>query len=341
MPSSLPTSVEFSPLSDPIRLGVIGFGNHVVKNMLRLFDGVSGPDLRRVLVRDPVRYRERHAALADRFTGDLDAVLGDPGIEAIYIATPISSHFDYARKALLAGKHVWCEKPLTHALASTAELVGLAAEKGLMLGEVSAYRHHRQFAWIRELLATKARAGERLIDMRARFSIPELPAADIRYSKELCGGALLDVGYYPLSLAVALFGTPQRLTAVGHVDPKLQVDLSGSALLAYDGFASHCTWAIGSAYANELELSFTRSTFVVARAFSKPPTLALEIQFISADGSKGEPIRIPADDQFANLFAHFAGLIRSGDPQVFRREREHALATAGVLESVQLAVLAP
>lgn len=323
-------------MSDPIRLGVIGFGNHVVKNMLRLFDGVTGPELRRVHVRDPVRYRERHAALADKFTGELAALLDDPGIEAIYIATPISSHFDYAKRALLAGKHVWCEKPLTHSLASTSELARLAAEKGLMLGEVSAYRHHRQFAWLRELLAGKARDGERLIDMRTRFSIPELPATDIRYSKELCGGALLDVGYYPLSLAVALFGAPERLMAVGHVDPQLEVDLSGSALLAYPGFGCHCTWGIGSAYVNELELSFTRGTYVIPRPFSKPPGLALEIQCMAANGSQGEPIRIAADDQFANLLGHFAAQIRSGDPEGFRQAREDAVATAGVIESVHV-----
>jgi dTDP-3,4-didehydro-2,6-dideoxy-alpha-D-glucose 3-reductase len=328
-------------LSEPIRLGVIGFGNHVVKNMLRVFDGAIGPELRRVFVRDPARYQQRHAALADKFTGDLAALLDDPVIEAIYIATPVACHFDYAKKALAAGKHVWCEKPLTHSLANTAELAGLAARKGLMLGEISAYRHHRQFAWIRELLAEKAREGERLIDMRARFSIPELPATDIRYSKELCGGALLDVGYYPLSLAVALFGAPERLIAVGHVDPELDVDLSGSALLTYSGFGCHCTWGIGSAYGNELELSFTRSSYIIPRSFSKPPGLALEVQKILPNGSKGEPIQISADDQFANLFAHFARLVRSGDLDGFRREREDAVATAAVIESVQVAVLAP
>src|SRR5690606_1917341 len=115
--------------------------------------------------------------------------------------------------------------------------------------------------------------GERLLGIRARFSIPELPRSDIRYDKQLGGGALLDVGYYPLSLVGSLLGYPEKLAVAGHRSVELGVDLSGHALLTYDDVGCHCFWAIGASYANEIELSFTDSSYYVPRAFSKPPDL--------------------------------------------------------------------
>lgn len=325
-------------MSEPLGIALVGFGNHVRKTLLRLFDGADGPGLKAVVVRDPAAYRAAWPAQAALFTADFDAVLADPGIAVVYVATPIAAHALYAARALAAGKHVWCEKPVSPDLATTRDLADLAAARGLMLGEIAMYRHHAQFAAVQALLADKAAAGVRLVAARARFTIPERPPGDIRYDKAAGGGALLDVGYYPLSLAGALFGLPRGVAASGYTCPQRGVDLSGSAALDYGDFAFHALWAIGAAYASELELSFEDATVLVPRAFAKPPDLAVPLSVVQTDGTPGEPVPVPADDQFANLFRHYAALIAAEDRAAFARLGEQAVQAAALLDQVRTAL---
>lgn len=322
----------------PLGIALVGFGGHVRKNLLRLFASPGAPRLKAVLVRDAAAYRTAWPDHAELFMADFDALLADPEIDVIYVATPIAAHALYAARALAAGKHVWCEKPVSTDLATTRDLADLAAARGVMLGEVAMYRHHAQFAATEALLAGKAAAGVRLVAARARFTIPELPARDIRYDKAAGGGALLDVGYYPLSLAAALFGPPRGVAASGYVCPQRGVDLSGSAALDYGDFSFQALWAIGAAYANELELSFTDATVLAPRAFAKPPDLAVPLSVTLANGAPGEPIRVAADDQFANLFARYTALIRADDRAGFVRLGEQAVAAAMLIEQVRAAL---
>jgi NDP-hexose-3-ketoreductase len=324
-------------LSDFVQFGLIGFGRHVVKNILRCFGQDAGRSISRIYVRHAEKYRAAFPAFAERFTENLDDLLRDPAISVVYVATPIASHFEYAMAALRSGKSVWCEKPLTDRLERTEELVSVASQRGLMLAEVAMYKHHAQFAAIRELLGKKAAAAEALVEARGRFSIPQLDPADFRYSREAGGGALLDVGYYPLSMSGALFGGPEWVAAVGHpADVSTSdVDLSGSALLAYGTFGFHASWAIGSSYTNLVELTFERSRYVIAPAFSKPPTLATEIQAFSAAGQAEDPIRIEPDDQFMNLFNQLTALLRSRKPETLSALAQEIIQSAAIIETVR------
>lgn len=324
-------------MSDRLGIGLIGFGNHVRKNLLRLF-GEGGPvRLARILVRDAAAYAQDYPEQAALFGEDSTAFHADPAISAVYIATPIACHFKQARAALIAGKHVICEKPLTWHLHEAEELAALAREKGLLLCEVAMYRHHAQFRALRQILAERAAEGERLVSLAARFTIPELPPTDIRYQAELGGGALLDVGFYPLSMAAALLGEPDAVSAAGYICPDRGVDLSGQALLRFGGAGAQCFWAIGASYANTLELHFEKHSYRSARAYSKPPELATTIEVTAANGQMLDPVSVEADDQFANLLGHAAALIRAGDSAGFAAEAEAALANARVIDRVRRA----
>ncbi len=326
------------PLSEKnlLRVAIVGFGNHVVKDILSCFTRDSEMEIARIYdVRTPAKFEIAFPAFAAMFTDALDDILSDATIDVVYIATPIAFHFDYACAALRAGKHVWCEKPLTESLKRTRILVALAQERTLFLGEVSMYQHHRQFSWLKQEIADRQAAGERFIGARARFSIPELAPTNFRYSKDLGGGALLDVGYYPLSMAAGLFGLPQDLLANGFVSVLLGVDLSGVALLSYAGFGFQCMWAIGSSYFNEAEFSFSKSTLTIPRAFSKPADLATKVQVTGNFGQPEDPIEIPADDQFANMFSAFATATRMRDPAGFASYAEKCVMNATLLDSVQ------
>ena len=124
-------------------------------------------------------------------------LLNDPGVEAVYIPLPPALHYEWAKKALLAGKNVLLEKPFCTSVQDTEELLNLAAERRLAVHENYMFVYHSQLAWIREHMAE---LGElRLI--RIDFGFPFRGANDFRYNKELGGGALLDCGGYTLKLA--------------------------------------------------------------------------------------------------------------------------------------------
>lgn len=339
MQSSRPTYEGFSRLFDPqsrdqIRIGIIGFGAHIKKNILPCFTTNRGRQIAGIYVRDARKYRSLYPELANLFTDNRAQFLADESINVVYIASPISTHFAHAQAALLAGRHVWCEKPLTDSLENSMSLVALAQKTGQFLAEVSMYRYHRQFKMIRTEIIKRQATGERILGVSSRFSIPALNPDNIRYSKELGGGALLDIGYYPLSATTALFGAPLTVAANGYFCPAHEVDLSGQALLEYAGFSCCNFWAIGSSYSNQIEVNFSDSTLRVERAFSKSADLETRITDYNASGKVQQIIPVPADDHFEAMFRSFETKMVLIDPAGWTTISQDCLATAKVLDQV-------
>lgn len=160
----------------------------------------------RVLGRDP----ERRARLARRYSADavdsLEALLNPGGAgapRALYVATPHAQHPEYVRAALERDVAVLCEKPLSTGLHESERLVALSLERGVPLMEGWMYRTHPQFAAICELVAGGTLGRPERIE--AEFSFRCAFDAEHRlFSPELGGGAILDVGGYPISVALGL-----------------------------------------------------------------------------------------------------------------------------------------
>lgn len=336
MPLSRHISEECLQLSSrPTKLAIVGFGDHARRNVLPILKSMPQLDVRSIVVRNAAAYAKNFPEQGSLFSSQLDEVLGSPDIEVVYIATPIETHFAIADQALGAGKHVWVEKPMTSQLQNTQKLLAKARQEGRFVAEISMYQYHRQFKELARVIAKKAEQGERVIAAQARFSIPELDPGNIRYRKDLGGGALLDVGFYPLSAMIALFGSPLGVASSAYFCPEKKVDLSGNALLEYDGFAAHCIWAIGSAYHNEIVISFERSTISVPRAFSKPADLNTEIGVLGNFGQWEEPIKVPPDDHFVNNFTALVRDMRSGHARSFEAFSAKAEGHARILDRVQ------
>ncbi|MED5421672.1 MAG: Gfo/Idh/MocA family oxidoreductase, partial [Pseudomonadota bacterium] len=168
-----------------------------------------------------------------KFYGSYDALLADPEIDAIYNPLPNHLHVSWSIKALEAGKHVLCEKP-----------IGITAEDGhrlltatrhfpqLKVIEAFMYRHHPQWQRAYELVRTEAIGPLRAI--QSVFSYFNNDAADIRNQAALGGGALLDIGCYPVSLSRWLFAAePQRVFGVIDRDPRFETDRHASAILEF------------------------------------------------------------------------------------------------------------
>jgi predicted dehydrogenase len=218
-------------MSEPLRWGVIGAGGiaAVFAADLELTD--SG----RVIA---VGSRElaRAEAFAERFGvpnrhGSYEALVADPEVDVVYVATPHPMHHADAELALRAGKPVLLEKPFTVTAAEAEALVGLARERGLFLMEAMWTRFLPHVARIRELLADGA-LGE-IVTVTADHGqwFPEDREHRL-FAPELGGGALLDLGVYPVAFASMVLGAPSEILSM--ITPAFTgVDGQTSMLLGY------------------------------------------------------------------------------------------------------------
>lgn len=167
--------------------------------------------------------------------GSYDAVLADPEVQIVYIATPHSLHAENALAAIQAGKHVLCEKPFTLNAAQAQAVVDAARAQGVFVMEGM---WTRCFPVVREIVR-RMRAGElgEIRSVLADFGFrPEFNPASRLFAPELGGGALLDVGVYPVALAFMALGKPQQVVARATLGAT-GVDELCSMLLLYENGA--------------------------------------------------------------------------------------------------------
>ena len=170
----------------------------------------SKVELVAVASRDQMR-ADRYAKTWEiqRAYGSYDALLADPEVEAVYISLPNSLHCEWAIKALEAGKHVLCEKPLSRRASEVEAAFDAADRTGRLLSEAFMYRHNPQTKRAKQLVDEGAIGELRLI--RAVFSYPLYDEDNIRLRTDLDGGALMDVGCYSVSGSRLFGGEPERV----------------------------------------------------------------------------------------------------------------------------------
>lgn len=185
-------------------------------------------------------------ALADKFSiqsvyTDLTEMLQNPQIDTIYIASPNSLHYPYAKQALQAGKHVICEKPFTSTVAECDELIQLAKAQKKMLFEaivtihmpnyLSLKEHVKELGTIRMVQCNFSQYSSRY----DKFLAGETPNV---FNPDFSGGALADINIYNLHFVMNLFGKPKDVDYY----PNIQrgIDTSGVMILHYDGFQAVC-----------------------------------------------------------------------------------------------------
>lgn len=180
-----------------------------------------------------------------RALGSYQALIEDPDIEVIYNPLPNSLHAEWTIKALRAGKHVLCEKPLALSVSQVDEMSAAAQESGCVLAEAFMYRHHPQTLKAQELVNSGALGALRLI--RGAFTFTLTREGNYRFLKEMGGGSLWDVGCYPVNYARTLVGTEPlevfgwQVTGTGGCDETFvgQMRFPGDILAQFDsGFRS-------------------------------------------------------------------------------------------------------
>jgi predicted dehydrogenase len=215
----------------PVRWGIMGTANIARGQFL---PGVwrAGGTAEVVASRDgraAARYAEEHG-IARAVTG-YQALIEDPDVDALYIALPNSLHAEWTIAALEAGRPVLCEKPLTGSLVDTQRVLEVARRTGTLLWEAFVFPFHDQMARVRAALASGV-IGE-LREIHSDFHFRVTRPDNIRLSQDLAGGALNDVGCYPIRLGFELFGRVHQNAWGSCVPGGHGVDLESIAVLGY------------------------------------------------------------------------------------------------------------
>ena len=153
----------------------------------------------------------------ERAYGSYDALLEDPDVEAVYISLPNTMHCEWSIRAVEAGKHVLCEKPMSRHAQDVEAAFDAAERAGRLLMEAFMYRHNPQTHRLRELVADGAIGDLRLV--RSAFSYSLHDAENIRLHTEVDGGSLMDVGCYCVSGSRLLAGEPELVFGRQHLGP--------------------------------------------------------------------------------------------------------------------------
>ncbi|MFF9011389.1 Gfo/Idh/MocA family protein [Streptomyces sp. NPDC014870] len=310
------------PAGRPLRVGVLGCADIARRRVLPALAALEETELTAVASRSIERARALAGAFGAAPVSGYAALLAREDVDAVYVPVPAALHATWVSAALDAGKHVLAEKPLTIRGGQTAELIGRARDRGLVLMENVMFVHHTQHEAVRRLVERGAIG--RLRALRAVFAVPERPAGDIRYDPALGGGALWDVGVYPLRAALHLLGP--ELSVAGAVLSRgrgRNVDTSGSVLLRRaDGVTAQLLFGMEHAYGSEYELWGSEGRLWLDRAFT--PAADHEPVVRIQRGSVVEEVVLPAEDQVATTLRAWVAAVREqrpADPLTLRQAR--------------------
>lgn len=240
-----------------------------------------------------------------RVHASYEALLADPTIDAIYNPLPNHLHVPWTLKALAAGKHVLCEKPLALTSSEAQQLVDAAARyPRLKVMEAFMYRFHPQWQTARRLV-TEGQIGT-LRTVQSFFSYSNLDPHNIRNIAEFGGGGMMDIGCYCVSFARWLFAAePERVLGLAEIDPKFGTDCLASGILDFGkGNASSFTCSTQLAPYQRVNILGTEGRIEIEIPVNAPPDKACRLWH--QRGSSTTELRSDAVDQYtlqADLFA--------------------------------------
>ncbi len=309
-----------NPLSRKVRWGVLGYARIARESLIPAIRRSENSEFLAIASREEAKLSECRARFGEvRGYRAYDELLGDPEIDAVYIPLPNSLHREWTIKAAEMGKHVLCEKPLGLNAGECRTMVDACRSNRVVLMEAFMYRYTDRIRRVLEVLRSGALGDVRFVGSTFRFLLSN--PASIKLRPELGGGALYDVGCYPINLA-GLVADSVAGAQPGEIRPESVaarfvreggVDVSFSAVLKYPsgliaslngGFNAHrrvCSEIIGTQGVLEVPDTF----------FDNAGALTL------TTGDKRTEIPVAESDRYRAEVEDFADAIRTGRPAGF------------------------
>ena len=286
-------------MTEPVSWGVLGVAGIAVHKVIPAMQRSELSPVRAIASRSEGKAQEAAIALGiERAYPSYEALLADPDIEAVYIPLPNHLHAEWTERAAAAGKHVLCEKPLAMSSDQARHMIDVCRHAGVKLMEAFMYRLHPMWVEAKRMVDS-GEIGE-LLAIQSFFSYRNVDPSNIRNISDFGGGALMDVGCYPVNVARMLFGAePTTVKSSIRRDPEFGTDAVTSAVLDFEG--RHATFTCSTQLEDDQGVNLVGTTG------------RLEIEI---------PFNIPPDRPTRLL--HYAG----GDPPVSPHVEVHEFATA-------------
>jgi predicted dehydrogenase len=244
--------------------------------------------------------------------GSYEELLNDATVDAVYIPLPNHLHVEWAIKAIQAGKHVLCEKPIALSSTEAIRLLQVAGEKPhLKVMEAFMYRFHPQWVLAKELV-DDARIGQ-LKTIQSFFSYYNADPKNIRNQKDMGGGGMMDIGCYCVSLARFLFNSePLRVLGQVTIDPVLQTDTLASGMLEFATGTATFTCSTQLMPYQRVQILGTEGRVEIEIPFNAPPNSETRLWLHTKDGS--EEMTFEPVDQYTLQGDLFAQSILNNTP---------------------------
>ncbi|HYJ47400.1 MAG TPA: Gfo/Idh/MocA family oxidoreductase [Pyrinomonadaceae bacterium] len=322
-------------MNEKVRWGVMGAAKIALEKVIPAMQAGQWSEVTAIASRDLEKARRAAQALGIRKAyGSYEELLGDDEIEAVYNPLPNHLHVPWTIRAARAGKHVLCEKPIGLSLDEARELREARDQLGVKIQEAFMVRTHPKWLGTLELIR-----GGRIGELRAVtgfFSYFNADAANIRNQIEIGGGALMDIGCYPITLSRFVFGEePRRVAALMERDPAMKIDRLVSAILDFP--SGQATFTCGTQLVSYQRMHFlgTRGRIEVLIPFNAPPDQPMRILIddgTDLDGAGVEVKEFPVCDQYTIQGDLFSRAIRENTEQPI--PLDDALKNMAVIEAV-------
>lgn len=293
-----------------VRWGILGTGRFALEKMIPAIQGGE----RGTIVAIASRSHDKASAAAARFGigkayDSYEALLGDGDVDAVYNPLPNHLHVPWSIRAMEAGKHVLCEKPIAVTAAEAETLVDARARTGRLVQEAAMVRTHPRWLGAREVV----RSG-RIGDLRAIngfFSYFNDSPHNVRNQPGIGGGGLLDVGFYPITMSRFIFeAEPLRVLGLLDMDARFGVDRMASAILQFARGHAVFTCSMQLTPHQSLDILGTRAKIDMDIPWSMPDDR--ESRLLVEGAGAHEEMRFPACNQWGWHCDRFAQAILDG-----------------------------
>ncbi|MBL8219333.1 MAG: Gfo/Idh/MocA family oxidoreductase [Bryobacterales bacterium] len=303
--------------AQPVRWGVLGVAKIATKKVIPAMQQSTLTPVMAIASRQLPKAQEAAAALGiPKAYGSYEDLLADPDIDAIYNPLPNHLHVPWSIRAAEAGKHVLCEKPLGLSSREVSQLIAVRDRTGVCIGEAFMVHTHPQWLRVRDLIR-----GGRIGALRSvfgYFSYFLSDPANVRCVPQWGGGALMDIGCYPVHCSRFIFGEePRRVVGLVEKHPQWNVDILTSAMLDYP--SGQCIFTCGMQVVPYQRMQFygTKGRIEIEIPFNAPPDRPCLIQVDDGGDLSGSTITtesIPVCDQYTVQGAAFSRAVRGLEP---------------------------
>jgi len=296
-----------------LRWGVMSTAQIGINTVIPAAQACGNVEVVAIASRDMGKARSAASRLRiPRAYGSYEELLADPEIEAIYNPLPNHLHVPWSIRALEAGKHVLCEKPIAmHAGEATNLLEATRRFPGLLVMEAFMYRFHPQWTTIADLIG-QGRIGK-VKTAHSIFTYHNVNPDDVRNIAEMGGGGLLDIGCYCISASRLIFGAePQRVFGIVEFDPKFKTDRMAAGILDFREGTATFTCGTQLASAQRVEVFGVEGRVEIETPFtpssSRPPRLRLQ------RGGETQDLKTVKRNQYALMAERFSQAALDGTP---------------------------